>query len=56
VKPLTTLLEKDKEFKWTNACQSSFEELKKWLTTTHVLVMSDLQKILTSIVMDLDKV
>jgi hypothetical protein len=29
VKPLTTLLEKDREFKWTSACQSSFEELKK---------------------------
>jgi hypothetical protein len=29
VKPLTTLLEKDREFKWAGACQSSFEELKK---------------------------
>jgi hypothetical protein len=44
VKPLTTLLEKDREFKWTSACQSSFEELKKRLTTTPVLVMPDLQK------------
>jgi hypothetical protein len=44
VKPLTTLLEKDREFKWTGACQSSFEELKKRLTTTPVLVMPDLQK------------
>jgi hypothetical protein len=44
MKPLTTLLEKDREFKWTSACQSSFEELKKQLTTTHVLVMPDLQK------------
>jgi hypothetical protein len=44
VKPLTTLLEKDREFKWTSACQSSFEELKKRLTTTLVLVMPDLQK------------
>jgi hypothetical protein len=43
-KPLTTLLEKDREFKWTSACQSSFEELKKQLTTTPVLVMSDLKK------------
>jgi hypothetical protein len=42
VKPLTTLLEKDQEFKWTGACQSSFEELKKRLTTTPVLVMPDL--------------
>jgi hypothetical protein len=44
VKPLTTLLEKDREFKWTGACQSSFEELKKRLTTAPVLVMPDLQK------------
>jgi hypothetical protein len=44
VKPLTTLKEKDREFKWTGACQASFEELKKQLTTTHVLVMPDLQK------------
>jgi hypothetical protein len=44
VKPLTTLLEKDREFKWTSACQSSFEELKKRLTTAPVLVMPDLQK------------
>jgi hypothetical protein len=44
VKPLTTLLEKDWEFKWTDACQASFEELKKRLTTTPVLVMPDLQK------------
>jgi hypothetical protein len=44
VEPLTTLLEKDREFKRTGACQSSFEELKKRLTTTPVLVMPDLQK------------
>jgi ribonuclease HI len=44
VKPLTTLLEKDREFKWTGACQSSFEELKKRLTTALVLVMPDLRK------------
>jgi hypothetical protein len=44
VKPLTSLLEKDREFKWTNACQASFEELKKRLTIAPVLVMPDLQK------------
>jgi hypothetical protein len=44
VKPLTTLLEKDREFKWTDACQASFEELKRRLTTALVLVMPDLQK------------
>jgi hypothetical protein len=44
VKPLTTLLEKDREFKWTDAYQDSFEELKRRLTTAPVLVMPDLQK------------
>jgi ribonuclease HI len=44
VKPLTTLLEKDREFKWIGACQDSFEELKKRLTTTPVLVMPDPRK------------
>jgi hypothetical protein len=44
VKPLTTLLEKDREFKWTDAYQESFEELKRRLTTAPVLVMPDLQK------------
>ena len=44
VKPLTSLLEKGKEFKWSEACQSSFEELKKRLTTAPVLIMPDLQK------------
>jgi hypothetical protein len=44
VKPLTTLLEKDRELKWTGACQSSFEELKKRLTTAPVLGMPDPQK------------
>jgi hypothetical protein len=56
VKPLTTLLEKDREFKWTDACQDSFEELKRRLTTVPVLVMPDLQKGFVSIVMRLDKV
>jgi hypothetical protein len=44
VKPLATLLEKDREFKWTDACQDSFEVLKRRLTTAPVLVMPDLQK------------
>jgi hypothetical protein len=41
---MTELLEKDKQFKWTPACESSFQELKKRLTTTPVLVMPDLEK------------
>jgi hypothetical protein len=44
VKPLTSLLEKGKEFKWDDACQKSFEELKKRLTTAPVLVMPDVHK------------
>jgi hypothetical protein len=44
VKPLTTLLEKGKEFKWDEKCQASFEELKKRLTTTPVLIMPDIHK------------
>jgi hypothetical protein len=31
VKPLTSLLEKGKEFKWDEACQKCFEELKRRL-------------------------
>jgi hypothetical protein len=28
-KPITKLLRKDKKFKWTPACEASFQELKK---------------------------
>jgi hypothetical protein len=44
VKPLTSLLEKGKEFKWDDKCQASFEELKKKLTTAPVLIMPDIHK------------
>jgi hypothetical protein len=44
VKPLTSLLEKGKEFKWDAKCEDSFEELKKRLTTAHVLIMPDIHK------------
>jgi hypothetical protein len=44
LKPLTTLLEKGKEFKWDDKCQASFEELKKRLTTTPMLIMPDIRK------------
>jgi hypothetical protein len=43
-KPMTELLEKDKQFKWMPACESSFQELKKRLTTAPVLVMPDMKK------------
>jgi hypothetical protein len=43
-KPMTELLEKDKQFKWMLACEASFQELKKWLMTAPVLVMPDMEK------------
>jgi ribonuclease HI len=42
-KPMTTLLAKKVEFKWTPACQESFETLKK-LMTTPILILSDVHK------------
>ena len=36
-RPLTQLLRKDVPFEWTPECQSSFEELKKRLTTAPIL-------------------
>jgi ribonuclease HI len=44
VKPLTSLLEKGKEFKWDAKCEDSFEELEKRLTTAPVLIMPDIYK------------
>jgi hypothetical protein len=43
-KPTTSLLEKDREFKWDEKCQDSFDQLKKRLMSPPVLVMLDLQK------------
>jgi hypothetical protein len=43
-KPMTELLEKDKQFEWTPSCEASFQELKKRLTTASVLVMPDMEK------------
>jgi hypothetical protein len=43
-KPMTELLEKDKKFEWTLACEDSFLELKKRPTTAPILVMSDMEK------------
>jgi hypothetical protein len=41
---MTELLEKDKQFEWTPACEASFQKLKKQLMTTLVLVMPDMEK------------
>jgi hypothetical protein len=43
-KPMTELLEKDRKFEWTLTCEASFQELKKRLTTTPILVMLDMGK------------
>jgi hypothetical protein len=43
-KPMTKLLKKNKYFEWTGECQASFQELKKCLTFTPVLVLPDLTK------------
>ena len=43
-KPMTSLLEKGREFKWDEKCQDSFDQLKKRLMLPPVLVMPDLLK------------
>jgi hypothetical protein len=43
-KPMMKLLEKNKAFEWTAKCQTSFEELRKRLTSAPVLVLTDLTK------------
>jgi hypothetical protein len=43
-KPMMKLLEKNKAFEWKEECQTSFEELKKRLTSTLVLILPDLTK------------
>jgi hypothetical protein len=43
-KPMTRLLEKDKDFDWTEECQVSFEELKKRLTSVPVLILLDITR------------
>jgi hypothetical protein len=43
-KPMTRLLEKNKDFDWTAECQVSFEELKKRLTSAPVLILPDITK------------
>jgi hypothetical protein len=43
-KPMTKLLEKNKAFEWTKECQTSFEELRKRLTSAPVLILPYLTK------------
>jgi hypothetical protein len=44
-KPKTELLVKDKKFEWMPACEASFQEWKKRLTTAPILVMPDMEKL-----------
>jgi hypothetical protein len=43
-KLMIELLEKDRMFEWTLACEASFQELKKQLMTAPTLVMPDMEK------------
>jgi hypothetical protein len=43
-KPMTSLLEKGREFKWDEKCQESFDQLRMRLMSPPVLVMPYLQK------------
>ena len=41
---MTDLLKKEKKFNWIEACESSFQELKKRLVSAPVLCLPDLEK------------
>lgn len=43
-RPLTQLLKKETKYEWTPACEHSFQELKKRLTSAPVLVLPDIRK------------
>ena len=55
----TELLKKDTKFKWTEECEASFQELKKRLVTTPVLIRPDQRKdyqcIATLLIEDLEQ-
>jgi hypothetical protein len=43
-KPMTSLLQKDHKFAWTEECEAAFHTLRKLLTTAPVLAQPDLEK------------
>jgi hypothetical protein len=44
VKPITSLLQKDKKFAWIEVCEAAFQILQKMLTTASVLAQPDIEK------------
>ena len=43
-RPMTSLTQKGKEFKWTEACEKSFQELKTRLTTAPILTLPNIHR------------
>jgi hypothetical protein len=43
-KPMTELLKNNTKFEWSEACEKSFQELKKRLTMAPVLTLPDIKK------------
>jgi glutaredoxin-related protein len=41
---MTELLKNNTKFEWSEACEKSFQELKRRLTTTPVLTLPDIRK------------
>ncbi|WVZ53169.1 hypothetical protein U9M48_004150 [Paspalum notatum var. saurae] len=43
-RPMSSLLQKDKKFEWTEACERSFQKLKAKLTTAPVLALPNIHR------------
>jgi len=43
-KPMTSLLQKDHKFVWTEGCEIAFRTLRKFLTTAPVLAQPNIEK------------
>ena len=43
-RPMTTLTQKGKEFKWTEACEKSFQKLKTRLTIAQIVTLPDIHR------------
>ena len=48
--PMTTLTRKNVQFEWLDACEQSFQELKKRLVTMPILTIAKEKMVLLSIV------